>query len=129
MDKKEHINYWLKSARHDLVTAEDLFENKRYDWCLFLAHLVIEKALKALWVRDNNNNIPPKVHNLLKLTESIKIDLSEEQQMFLLNINDFNIEARYPDYKFSFHRKCTRKFTTKTFNEIKAFYKWLLKQI
>lgn len=77
MDKKEHIKYWLKSAKHDLAAAEDLFENKRYDWCLFLAHLVIEKALKALWVRDNGNNIPPKIHNLLKLTESVKINLSD----------------------------------------------------
>ncbi len=58
-----------------------------------------------------------------------KLNLSDEQKNFLLNINDFNIEARYPDYKFSFHKKCTRKFTTETFNEIKAFYKWLLKQI
>ena len=129
MDKKEHINYWLKSAKHDLATAEDLIENKHYDWCLFIAHLVIEKTLKALWVRDNDNNIPPKVHNLLKLTELININLSDEQKMFLMNINDFNIEARYPDYKFSFHKKCTRKFTTETFNEIKILYKWLLKQI
>lgn len=129
MDKQEHINYWLKSAKHDLAAAEDLFKNKRYEWCLFLAHLVIEKTLKALWVRDNGNNIPPKIHNLLNLTESININLSDEQKIFLLNINDFNIEARYPDYKFSFHKKCTRKFTTETFNEIKAFYKWLLKQI
>ncbi len=45
MDKKEHINYWLKSAKHDLATAKDLFKNERYDWCLFLAHLVIEKTL------------------------------------------------------------------------------------
>jgi HEPN domain-containing protein len=129
MDKTEHINYWLKSARHDLATAEDLFENKRYDWCLFIAHLVIEKTLKAIWVRDNGNNIPPKVHNLLKLAESVDKDLSDEQKVFLLNINDFNIEARYPDYKFSFHKKCTRKFTTETFDEIKVLYKWLLKQI
>jgi HEPN domain-containing protein len=129
MDKKEHINYWLKSAKHDLKTAESLFKDKRYDWCLFLAHLVLEKTLKALWIRDNGNNIPPKVHNLVKLTESIKINFSEEQKIFLLNINDFNIEARYPDYKFSFYKKCTLKFTRENLNKIKVFYKWLLKQI
>ena len=129
MDKNEHIKYWLKSAKHDLAKAEDLFENRRYDQCLFIAHLVIEKTLKALWVRDNGNNIPPKVHNLLKLAESVNVTISDEQKVFLLNINDFNIEARYPDYKFSFHKKCTNKFTTETFNEMKVLYKWLLKQI
>ena len=47
MEPKEHIEYWLKSAGHDLESAETLFEQKRYDWCLFLGHLVIENMLKA----------------------------------------------------------------------------------
>jgi HEPN domain-containing protein len=58
MDLKENINYWLKSAAHDLETAETLFDNKRYDWCLFLRHLTIEKMLKAFFVRDNQNQTP-----------------------------------------------------------------------
>jgi len=59
MEIKEHIDYWLKSAAHDLEAAESLFENKRYDWCLFLGHLVIEKVLKAFFVRDNPINYHP----------------------------------------------------------------------
>ena len=52
MDKKQRIRYWLDSASHDLDVAEILFQNKRYDWCLFIGHLVIEKVLKAFYVRD-----------------------------------------------------------------------------
>ena len=44
--------------------------------------------------------------------------------MFLLNVNDFNIEARYPDYKFSFYKKCGLRFTETKFEEIKGLYKW-----
>jgi HEPN domain-containing protein len=43
----EHIKYWLNSADHDLDTAESLFSTGKYDWCLFLGHLVLEKGLKA----------------------------------------------------------------------------------
>ncbi|MCI5227994.1 MAG: HEPN domain-containing protein [Candidatus Electrothrix sp. AX2] len=26
--------YWLESARHDLETAESMFQSGKYDWCL-----------------------------------------------------------------------------------------------
>jgi HEPN domain-containing protein len=56
MTKQEHIDYWLKSAEHDLKTAQSLFKSGKYDWCLFIGHLVLEKTLKALFVNANENN-------------------------------------------------------------------------
>ncbi|MEK6590568.1 MAG: hypothetical protein AABZ11_07805 [Nitrospinota bacterium] len=38
MDIKQHIDYWLKSAAHDMEVAEALFQNQRYDWFLFIGH-------------------------------------------------------------------------------------------
>ena len=73
MKIEDHINHWLKNAEHDLDTAESLFQNEKYDWCLFLGHLVLEKALKALYVKTNENKLPPKTHNLLKLAEKTTI--------------------------------------------------------
>ncbi|MEO0127555.1 MAG: HEPN domain-containing protein [candidate division WOR-3 bacterium] len=58
MKYKDEINYWLTAAAHDLDVAEFLFKNGRYDWCLFIAHLVLEKTLKAFYVRDNGKNAP-----------------------------------------------------------------------
>lgn len=129
MSKKEHIKYWLNSANHDLKVAQSLFKNKNYDWCLFVGHLVLEKTLKAFWVRDNKNNIPPKIHNLLKISEQTRLILTDEYKLFLLNINDFNLEARYPDYKFNFYKKCNKEFTRQNLKRIKDFYQWLLKKI
>ncbi len=37
----EHIEYWLKSADHDLDTAESLFSAGKYDWCLFLEEMYL----------------------------------------------------------------------------------------
>ena len=129
MTKKEHIEYWLKSAKHDLIVVEDMFKNKHYDWCLFLGHLVLEITLKAFWVRDNKNNMPPKIHSLIKLLKQTKLKLNEKQVNFLSIIDKFNIAGRYPDYKFKFYKLCTKKYTEERFNQIKELYKWLLKEI
>lgn len=128
MDKKQRIEYWLNSAAHDFDTAETLFQNKKYDWCLFIGHLVIEKVLKAFYVRDNDES-PPKMHNLIRLAEKTTLPLSDEQKQFLIKINDFNIEVRYPDQKYSFYKICTTEFTEEYFTKIKEIYKWLLSQM
>jgi HEPN domain-containing protein len=128
MNIPQQIDYWLKSASHDLDTAETLFANKKYDWCLFIGHLVLEKTLKALWVKTLQN-IPPRTHNLLMLAEESDLEISDEQRQFLVNVTGFNLEARYPGEKLDFYHTCTREFTEKNFQEIKAFYQWLVKLI
>jgi HEPN domain-containing protein len=128
MNKEQKIKYWLNLAAHDLDVAETLFQNRKYDWCLFIGHLVIEKVLKAFYVRDTNES-PPWIHNLVRLAENTTLSLSDEQKQFLMEINRFNIEARYPDYKLSFFKLCTKKFTDEYFKKIKGLYKWLLLQM
>jgi HEPN domain-containing protein len=127
MDKNYHIEYWLNSAAHDLDVAETLFQNDKYDWCLFIGHLVIEKVLKAFYVRGRGE-MPPKVHNLIILAERTNMHLSDEQKQLLGEINRFNIEARYPDYKQDFYRLCTKEFAEEYFAKIKELYQWLLSQ-
>ena len=105
-----------------------MFETGRYAWCLFLSHIVIEKTLKAFWARDSKKRVP-RIHNLLQLLEGTKLNLSKEQKKFLADIIPFNIKARYPDYKLTFYKRCTREFTELWFAKIKGFHLWLLSQI
>jgi len=128
MTKEEHIAYWLKTAEHDFETAQHLFETGKYDWCLFISHLVIEKVLKAFWVRDTTDRVPHH-HRLLEIAQATRLSLSEEQKQFLDSITPFNIQGRYPDYKLDFYKLCTKEFTTEKFERIKEFYQWLLSQI
>jgi len=57
MELKEHVHYWLESGENDLQTAESLFASERYDWCLFIAHLVLKKMLKAFFVQDKQERL------------------------------------------------------------------------
>ena len=125
MTKEEHIDYWRESAQHDLESAEGIFDSGRYDWCLFVGHLALEKILKAIFVDRNNNNMPPKIHNLVRLAELSKIEIDDEQKFLLDKINDFNIQTRYPDYKLAFYKRCTAEYTNEYLGKIKELYTWL----
>lgn len=126
--KKEKVKYWLDSAEDDWKVAKHLFEKGDYSYSLFFGHLTIEKSLKAVYVERLTNN-PPFTHRLVYLAEKASLELSEEKLRLLETVTDFNMEARYPDEKFSFKRTCTKKFTQKYLTEIEVMRKWLVKQI
>ena len=126
--KQRQINYWTASAKHDLNVAETLFQSGKYDWCLFIAHLVLEKMFKSLYIQ-NVGKIPPRIHDLVRLATLAKIELKEETLEFLDAVNTFNISTRYPDEKLVFYKLCTAEFTEKHFKQIKEIYKCLLQKI
>lgn len=128
MEKTELVKYWSNSSDRDYKAMRHLFEKKDYNWALFLGHLVIEKLLKAYFVK-NVNNQPPYIHNLLRLAEKTELKLSEKQKDFLVTATAFNIRARYDDYKLAFYKTCTKNYTEKWINEIEGFRKWIKKQL
>jgi len=123
-DTDKIIKYWLDSSEEDFETMITLFENKRYSWSLFIGHLMIEKLLKSLYVKLNND-YPPYIHNLLRLAEKCNLDLNDKQQSFLVTVTAFNINARYDDYKMSFQKKCTPEFTTIWIKQLKDKRLWI----
>jgi HEPN domain-containing protein len=125
--KEAQFQYWLDSAQHDLETAESLFTSGKYVWCLFIGHLVLEKTLKALVIK-NTEIMPPRNHNLLNLAEAAGLEMTDDRKQLLLEITDFNIEARYPDFKQSFYEICTKEFAEKYFRHIMELRSWLLSQ-
>ncbi len=128
MNKEELIKYWLEASEIDYKAMNNLFESKDYVWSLFIGHLVIEKLLKALIVK-RDQEVVPKIHNLNKLADVALLKLDEVQKNLLDVITSFNIEARYPDYKNEFYKKCDYKFTSEHINQIKKLRLWLLEQV
>ena len=55
--------------------------------------------------------------------------MDQQLKKDLITINEFNIRARYNDYKLQFYQKATREYTTKWFNKSKKIYKWLKKEL
>ncbi len=127
-DKEKLIKYWLESSDDDFDTMVAIFDSKRFHWSLFVGHLMIEKLLKALYVKTNND-YPPLIHSLLRLAEKCNLDLSEEQRLFLVTVTAFNINARYDDYKMSFQQKCTSEFTAIWIEKLKKNRQWIKKLI
>ena len=103
-------------------------KKKDYSYSLFLGHLTIEKILKAIYA-DRLHNTPPYTHRLIHLAEKASLELNDEQIELLETITDFNLEARYPDEKFSFKKQYTRSFTEDYLKKIEVMRKWLLKLI
>lgn len=92
-----------------------------------MGHLVIEKLLKAIYIKNtHDDNQPPRIHDLLLLAKRAKVNPSENQQDQLDMITTFNISARYPDYKYRFYKKCTSEYTAERIDEIKELRVWLM---
>jgi len=127
IDTKFIINHWITISDNDYGAMIDLYDSKRYNWALFIGHLVIEKLLKACYVMHNKEH-PILTHNLLKLALQSGIDVNDELQLQLVTITSFNINARYDDYKMAFYKKCTPEYADEWLNQIKVLRLWIKKQ-
>ncbi len=78
MEKAEQVSYWLDTASQDYDTMKHLYDSKDYHWALFIGHLVVEKTLKAIHVKNFDESVP-RTHDLLRLAKKCNIMLNDEQ--------------------------------------------------
>ncbi len=128
MTKQDKIQYWITTAENDWRVSGHLYEKKDYPYALFFGHLTIEKLLKALYVCGSDDT-PPHTHRLAFLAEKAGLELTPEQLELFEIITDFHLEARYPDEKFSFYKRCTQEFTEHYLKEIEETMTWLRRLI
>jgi HEPN domain-containing protein len=102
----------------------DMYKTKHYDWALFMGHLSIEKLLKAVYLKNIDEN-PPLIHDLRRLAEKANLSLTAEQQILLDSISRFNIRARYDDYKQTFYKLCTIQFANEWITKINECRTWI----
>jgi len=129
MTKQEHINYWLESAKKDEDLMNYIYQGKRYVQALFFGHLFLEKICKALWIKNHEDNIPPKSHNLIKLLNESSISLDIDDQTFLLILNKFQIESRYPEDIDNLYKITDQYIVNEYFAKIKKIKECLLKNL
>lgn len=94
-DIQQEIDYWRDGASEDLEVAGQLVELSKVRHGLFFAHLSLEKLLKS-HICCKTQDHPPRIHNLVRLVEIIGLELSEKHLDILAEMNEFNLEGRYP---------------------------------
>jgi HEPN domain-containing protein len=129
MTKEEHIKYWLSSAEKDEDIMNYIFNGKRYVQALFFGHLFLEKICKAIWIKNHEENVPPKTHNLLKLLEGSNVGLDKDSQSFLIILNKYQIESRYPEDINSLYKDTDFQIATLYINKIKHIEECLRKNL
>ena len=128
MTREDLVKYWTESSDKDFDSMNRMFDSGDYHWSLYVGHLVIEKLLKAYYVK-HADTIVPHVHNLLLIAEKSNLNLNDEQKDFLQTVTRFNIKARYDDFKFQFYKQCTENFTSEWIEKIKEFRIWIKKEL
>ena len=122
--KQEHIDFWLKQAEDDWGAVEALLHVEKYIQSLFWAHLVAEKYAKAIWIKYNPENIPPKTHNIAFLISRTSIDIPIEIMETMLLANKFNMEGRYPEYVQNLEEISNKGFAEENIEKIKTLIQW-----
>ena len=128
MKEDEHqalIAYRLKRAAETLMEAQLMQREEHWNTCanrLYYAAFYAVSALLAQYgyVASKHTGIKAMFNQHF---------LIEDQKLFLDEVNDFNLEVRYPEYRSEFYKFCTREFAEGYFNKIKEFVSWLTSQI
>lgn len=97
INMQKQIDYWINGAEEDVLTADLLIREKRVLHGLFFCHLVIEKAIKAHYVKATSK-IAPRSHNLIYLSENAGLTYDSDTQIFLGILMKYQLQGRYPDY-------------------------------
>jgi HEPN domain-containing protein len=126
---KQLIDYWIKGSQEDLLGAKEIInQTSRYVSGLFFLYLALEKALKALYCKTMNSHAPYS-QNLLGLTEKIGLTLADSEVQILAEINEFNLEARYPDDKFSLQKRATKAFAIEYLQKAETLQTWIFERL
>ena len=90
------VQHWVESSAQNHATMLNLIKSKEYSWALFIGHLVIEKLIKAVYVKQLHQH-PMFKHDLLWLVKKTELEIPLDYIDWLDEVTTFNINARYDD--------------------------------
>jgi HEPN domain-containing protein len=127
-DIEKVYQYWLSSSDSDYEVLLNLFQLRNYNWALFLGHIVLEKLIKAYFVKKSGIHAPYS-HDLRLLAKKCGIELPNDLMLQLDVITSFNINARYDSFKEDFQKRCTPEFSNEWINNIKILRQWIKERL
>lgn len=120
------VKHWKDTSEKDYQTMQTLMKSGDYSWAMFLGHLVLEKLLKAHYVKNLKKH-SIFTHDLLRLATKAGLEINEETEEWLDEVSTFNINARYDTFKQNFYKLCTREFANQWSARIEKIRQWLIK--
>ena len=125
MDKR--AGEWLKQADYDIDTAEFMLAGAKYFYTVFMCHLSVEKAMKALY-QERLKETPPKTHNLVYLLKKIGIRPAEPIGKFIVKLNEASVVTRYPEDIDKLQKQYTPGVVKDILAKSKEILRWIKEQ-
>ena len=127
---KKVVKNWLALAEYDFETAKAMMKSGRYLYVAFTCQQTIEKALKALYVKEKEEP-PPYTHNLIRLAEELSIgkQIDEETNRFLERLNSYYIQSRYTEEIYQISKSLDKKSAQEILSKTGELFKWLKKHV
>lgn len=111
-----------------MKTAEINFKSGQYIHAVFMCHLSVEKALKAVYAKTVGSE-PPKLHNLIYFVRHCNLALPNDLLDFVYTLNGVSVPTRYPDelrgLLKAFDKEKTREIVLKS----KEVLKWVKEKL
>lgn len=118
----KEVEDWIKKAEGDLKAAENSLNFKYYDWSCFQSEQAVEKALKALLLKEKNRI--PKTHDLVSLGKEVNLPIKYIDYCKELTLS--YIYIRYPDIE---NKKDIRDMAPILLNYAKEILQWIKEKI
>jgi len=119
---------WIKSSDYDIKTASALLKSRCYVYVIFMCHLSVEKALKALVVQETKE-APPKTHDLGRLTDLAGIVVPEHYRAIATHLKEASVPTRYPEDMSKLVKYYNKGAAERYLVETKGLLKWLRARI
>jgi len=119
------VKNWIATSNYDIQTADAMYRAGRYIYVVFMCHLALEKMLKALLANKHPEEIPPKIHNLINLSQRAGITPPDDLKEFFQRIDNVSIATRYPEDLGRLSKEFDRDTAKRILTNTKRMIKWL----
>ena len=126
MDKD--VKNWCDISAYDIATAEAMYKTGRYLYVLFMCQQAVEKLLKGL-AQQETGIIPPKIHDLERLSIMANAKPDTKQLEILRVLNGYYIESRYPEEIEMLMKEIDEKITRSYLKETEEILGWLKQKL
>lgn len=116
---------WLDIAKQDYIAAENLLEDGLYPESAFYSQQASEKALKAVNIKENKENI--KGHSIVSLAKALNCPqkiISATQEL-----TTHYVSSRYPDIVEDILDYYDYDLTKKLLNYSKEVLEWSIQKL